>query len=38
MKLEVVDLCKKYDKKEIFKNTNFTFEDGKIYGLIDSRF
>ena len=34
MKLEVVDLCKKYDKKEIFKNTNFTFEDGKIYGLI----
>ena len=34
MKLEVVDLCKKYDKKEIFKNTNFTFEEGKIYGLI----
>ena len=34
MKLEVVDLNKSYDKKEIFKDTNFTFEDGKIYGLI----
>ena len=34
MKLEVVDLNKKYDKNEIFKDVNFSFEDGKIYGLI----
>lgn len=34
MKLEVVDLSKKYGKKEIFQDASFTFEDGKIYGLI----
>ena len=34
MKLEVIELNKSFDKKEIFKDVNFSFEDGKIYGLI----
>ena len=34
MKLEVFNLNKKFDKNEIFKDVNFTFESGKIYGLI----
>lgn len=34
MKLEVVDLQKSFDNKEILKNINFTFEQGKIYGLL----
>lgn len=34
MKLEVHDLEKSYGKKEVLKDVNFTFEDGKIYGLL----
>ena len=34
MKLEIIDFSKKFDKKEIFNEVNFTFESGKIYGLI----
>lgn len=34
MKLEVKNLTKKYDKKIILNNVSFTFEEGKIYGLI----
>lgn len=34
MKLEVRNLKKKYGKKEVLKDINFTFEDGKIYGLL----
>ncbi|MBR3210321.1 MAG: ABC transporter ATP-binding protein [Bacilli bacterium] len=34
MKLEVHDLEKSYGQKEVLKNVNFTFEDGKIYGLL----
>lgn len=34
MKLEVKELTKKYGKKLILNNVSFTFEEGKIYGLI----
>lgn len=34
MKLEVKKLTKNYGKKEVLKDINFTFEEGKIYGLI----
>ena len=34
MKLDIVNLCKSYDKKEVLKNIDFTFEEGKIYGLL----
>lgn len=34
MKLEIVNFSKSFDKKEIFNDVNFTFEDNKIYGLI----
>lgn len=34
MKLEIKDLTKNYDKKEVLKDINFTFEEGKIYGLL----
>ena len=34
MKLEVKRLTKNYSKKEVLKDINFTFEEGKIYGLI----
>lgn len=34
MKLEVRNLKKKYGKKEVLKDINFTFEEGKIYGLL----
>ncbi len=34
MKLIVEGLNKKYDDKEVLKNVNFSFESGKIYGLI----
>ena len=32
MKLIVKELQKNFDKKEVLKNLNFTFEKGKIYG------
>ena len=34
MKLEVIDLSKSYGKKEVLKDIHFTFEKGKIYGLL----
>ncbi|MBQ2640234.1 MAG: ABC transporter ATP-binding protein [Bacilli bacterium] len=34
MKLIIENLNKKYDKNEVLKDINFTFEEGKIYGLI----
>lgn len=34
MKLHINNLSKKFYKKEILKDINFTFEDNKIYGLI----
>lgn len=34
MKLEIVNLIKNYGTKEVLKNINFTFEEGKIYGLL----
>ena len=34
MELEIHDLEKSYGSKEVLKDVNFTFEDGKIYGLL----
>lgn len=34
MKLKIENLTKYYDEKLILNDINFTFEDGKIYGLI----
>lgn len=34
MKLEIENLCKSYGDNEILKDIDFTFESGKIYGLI----
>ena len=34
MKLVVKDLKKNYEKNEVLKGINFTFEEGKIYGLL----
>ena len=34
MKLVIENLSKIFDKKEVLKNINFTFESGKIYGLL----
>ena len=34
MKLVIEDLSKSFDKKCVLKNINFTFENGKIYGLL----
>lgn len=34
MKLEILNLSKSYGEKEVLKNVNFTFESGKIYGLL----
>lgn len=34
MKLEIIELSKSYGNKEVLKNINFTFEEGKIYGLL----
>lgn len=34
MKLIVKDLTKKYDQKQVLTDINFTFEQGKIYGLL----
>lgn len=34
MKLEVLNLTKSFGNKEVLKNINFTFESGKIYGLL----
>ena len=34
MKLIVQDIKKNFEKKEVLKGVNFTFEKGKIYGLL----
>lgn len=34
MKLEILNLYKKYGTKEVLKELSYTFESGKIYGLI----
>ncbi len=34
MKVVVENLSKSYGKKEVLRDINFTFEEGKIYGLI----
>jgi ABC-2 type transport system ATP-binding protein len=34
MKLELKNLSKNYSKNEVLKNIDFTFEEGKIYGLL----
>lgn len=34
MKLIIKDLSKNYGEKEVLENINFTFETGKIYGLL----
>ena len=34
MKLEIINLCKSYGKKEVLKDIDFIFEEGKIYGLL----
>ena len=34
MKLEVVELTKNYGDKQVLDDVNFTFEEGKIYGLL----
>ena len=34
MKLEIIDLKKSFGNKEVLKGINFTFESGKIYGLL----
>lgn len=34
MKLKICNLSKGYGKKNVLNNINFTFEEGKIYGLI----
>lgn len=34
MRLEIVNLFKNYGTKEVLKDINFTFEEGKIYGLL----
>ena len=34
MKLVIENLSKSFDKKEVLKNINFTFESGKIYGFL----
>ena len=34
MKFIIEHLSKKFDKKQVLKDIDFTFEDGKIYGLL----
>lgn len=34
MKLKIENLSKSFNKKEVLKNVSFTFESGKIYGLL----
>ena len=34
MKLVIENLQKKFDKKEVLKGATFTFEQGRIYGLL----
>ena len=34
MQLRIENLSKKFDKKQVLEDVNFTFEEGKIYGLL----
>lgn len=34
MRLVISHLSKSFDKNEVLKNIDFTFEEGKIYGLL----
>ena len=34
MELVIKDLQKKFEKKEVLRGIDFSFEDGKIYGLL----
>lgn len=34
MRFVIEELCKSYDKKQVLKGASFTFEAGKIYGLL----
>lgn len=34
MKFEIRNLSKSFEDKQVLKNVNFTFEEGKIYGLL----
>ena len=34
MKLIVDEVFKQFDSKKVLKGATFTFEDGKIYGLL----
>ena len=34
MKLDIINLSKSFGDKEVLKEINFTFEEGKIYGLL----
>ncbi len=34
MKFVIEHLAKRFDKKEVLKNIDFSFESGKIYGLL----
>lgn len=34
MKFEIKNLSKSFDEKQVLRNVNFTFEEGKIYGLL----
>ena len=34
MKFVIEHLSKRFEKKEVLRDINFTFEEGKIYGLL----
>ena len=34
MKLEIINIYKKYGDKDVLKDIDFEFEQGKIYGLL----
>ena len=34
MELRIENLCKSYEKKQVINDASFTFEAGKIYGLL----
>lgn len=34
MKFVIEHLSKSFEKKQVLKDINFTFEEGKIYGLL----
>lgn len=34
MKLKIINLQKNFESKEVLKDITFTFETGKIYGLL----